>query len=390
LAKNISTFGDSILAAGDKVVCVLCPGGLEHSGGIGRVMGYIVDCWETEAGGPTTRVLDTRGAGHIALAPVHFVRALLAIVGLAVRGRVRLLHINLSSHGSTARKVVAMALASLLNIRSIIHLHGSRFDVFYRELPLPGQKIVKWMFSRADRVIVLGKYWHHFVVSEMGTPPEKLEIVFNGVPDPAMASRERGAAGTKAVGPPHILFLGRLGERKGVPELLSALQAMAHQGKPWRATLAGDGPVEDYRERVALLRLEDRIALPGWVDRECVDALLATADIVVLPSYQENQPMSVIEGLAHRIAVVTTPVGALPDILSDGENSLIVQPGDVSGLLRALERLIDNPALRAKIATGGRLTFLRKLDVRIAASRLEKIYEEVDGGGQVAAKPLSD
>jgi glycosyltransferase involved in cell wall biosynthesis len=362
-----------------KLVCLLMPGGLEHSGGIGRVMGYLVDCWSGDEAGPATLVFDTRGAGHIALAPFHFARVLATIVVLAVRGRLRILHLNLSSHGSTVRKAIVVALARVLGVKFIIHLHGSRFDVYYRGLRPAAKGVVRRMLLHAERVIVLGRYWENFVASEVGVPQDRIATVFNGVPDPGpRLIEERKKRAESSDRPPHILFLGRLGERKGVPELISALDALAREGKPWRATLAGDGAVDRYRDEVRRLGLEQRIIVPGWVDRRAVDELLREADVVVLPSYQENQPMSVIEGLAHGIAVVTTPVGALPDILDDGKNSLIVSPGDVPALATALRRLIDDPRLRGEIADQGRETFSRRLDVRLAAGRLAEIYDEIE------------
>jgi glycosyltransferase involved in cell wall biosynthesis len=361
-----------------RVVCILCPGGLEHSGGIGRVMGYVIDAWAHDRDGPAAILVDTRGAGPIAFAPLQFARALTTIGGLALRGRLRILHINLSSHGSTVRKAVAMVLARALGLRSVIHLHGSRFDAFYRGLSPAGSRMVRWMFSRADRVVVLGRYWRDFAVSEVGVPAERVEIVFNGVPDPGRPALYDDRRRPDDTGVPHIVFLGRLGERKGVPELISALEMLAGEGRPWRATLAGDGPVDAYRARVRAAGLDSRIALPGWVDRTRVDELLGEADIVVLPSHQENQPMSVIEAMAHRIAVVTTLVGALPDILCDDVNALIVEPGSVESLAHGLRRLIDDPDLRSRIAHQGRNTFSEKLDIRIAAAHLARIYREID------------
>lgn len=365
----------------ERLVCILCPGGLEHSGGIGRVMGYIVDSWAHDPSGPASTVVDTRGTSHIALAPIQFACALATIGVLAARGRVRLLHVNLSSHGSTVRKALVMALAGALRLRSVVHLHGSRFDVFYRGLPSIGSRVVRWMFLRADRVVVLGQYWRDFVVTEIGVPEARVETVFNGVPDPGPPPDDRLRSAPERARDPHILFLGRLGERKGVPELLAALEILAAEGRWWHATLAGDGPVEEYRNKVRLAGLQERVTLPGWVDRSQVDDLLRDADIVVLPSHQENQPISVIEGLAHRVAVVTTLVGSLPDILQDEETALTVAPGDVPGLSGALRRLLEDPLLRSRIAGKGHEIFSKRLDVRIAAARLSRIYDEIDQGG---------
>jgi len=356
----------------DKDVLILLPGGLEHSGGIGRVMGYLLDAWAGQADAPRTRVIDTRGAGHIALAPLSFARALAQIGDAAFSGRVRRIHINLSSHGSTARKLVVAGLARLMGVKYLIHVHGSRFDVFVDGLPAVGKRMVRAMLEKAEVVVVLGDYWREFVVGRLGVSPDKVRVIFNCVPLP-----ERLAEGSTD-GVPHILFLGRLGERKGVPELLKALAHPAMQALPWRATLAGDGEVDRFRAEAQRLGLGSRVDFPGWVDRAAVQALLHSADVVTLPSYKEGLPMSVIEGLANRIAVVATPAGATAEIIADGETGLLVPPGDADALALSLARVVADPALRRRLAQAGHDTFLEVMEASAIARRMTTLYQELD------------
>jgi glycosyltransferase involved in cell wall biosynthesis len=189
-------------------------------------------------------------------------------------------------------------------------------------------------------------------------------------------------------------MLGRLEPRKGVPELLAALGSDSLKARAWRAVLAGDGDVEGTRQRAAALGLADRIEVPGWIAAERAEALLEAADILVLASHAENMPMSVLEALAHRVAVVTTPVGTTPEILQDGVSALLVPPGDVAALAEALARLIDQPALRAEIAAGGQAVFRRDLDIALSADRLTALYRAAapalvppDGSGKAAGSP---
>jgi glycosyltransferase involved in cell wall biosynthesis len=341
-------------------------------------MGYLVDAWRREGThGLHAVVLDTRGSGHIALSFVHLAWTLLVITIFAIRRRLRLVHINLSSHGSTLRKVIVMAVVSAIGAKAVLHLHGSRFESFFRALPRFAQGVVRRMFMSADRVVVLGRHWRNFVIDEIGVPARRVEIVFNGVPDPFVEPIPSAGTARANGRSTHIVFLGRLSERKGVPELLAALDRLQHQNKEWHATLAGDGPVDNYRQEAMRRGLADRVKLPGWVDRDAADKLLRAADIIVLPSHQENQPMSVIEGMAYRVSVIATPVGALPDILSDGNNALLVAPGDVEGLTNALGSLIDSPDLRSRIATAGRATFCKHLQIHIAARQFAEIYDAV-------------
>ena len=128
------------------------------------------------------------------------------------------------------------------------------------------------------------------------------------------------------------MFLGYLSARKGVPELLEALASPALAALRWRATLADGGPVDEFRGRSADLGLADRVTLPGWIDQPTATALCAAADILVLPSHAEGLAMSPLEGLAHGLAVMATPVGAHGEVIEPEQCGLLVPPGDIPAL----------------------------------------------------------
>lgn len=125
-----------------------------------------------------------------------------------------------------------------------------------------------------------------------------------------------------------IVFLGRLSERKGVTELLLALSHPVMKELQWRAVLAGDGPVEDYRRQADAMALSNLVEMPGWLDageaQPCVRVQIST----VLPSHAEGLAMAVLEGLSHGLAVVTTRVGAHDEVITDGETGIFVPVGD--------------------------------------------------------------
>lgn len=347
-------------------VVMLVPGGLEHAGGIGRWAGYLQAAWSKQALQPALEILDTRGTGHAGRAAVAFTRALFRLVLLRATGRLGTVHANLSKRGSTARKLIVSILAACTGMKLVIHLHGSGYDAFFAALPAVAQRRVAGMFRRADRVVVLGQNWADWVVHTLGVAPQRIEILYNGVPCPVRQPRRDG--------PCRILLLGRIGPRKGVPELLDALASPALRDRAWTAVLAGDGEFEHYRGRVAEAGLTGRVTLPGWLDGTAAADLLAQADILVLPSHAENFPISIIEALAARVAVVATPVGATPELLRDGHSALFVPVGDPVSLAGAIARLIDDPALRRSIAEAGHAVFARELDIAALARRLAALH----------------
>jgi glycosyltransferase involved in cell wall biosynthesis len=146
---------------------------------------------------------------------------------------------------------------------------------------------------------------------------------------------------------------------------------------PWQAELAGDGDVAVFRALAAQLGLADRITFPGWVGQGEVSRKLAAADVFVLPSYNENLPMSVLEALAHGVPVITTPVGAIPEAVTDGCEGYLVPPGNQEQLADRLARLIRDGELRRNMATEARKTFVRAFGIHGCSAKFLQIYQRL-------------
>ena len=358
-------------------VLVLAGGGTDHvSGGVGTMMLALQQEWRRCGEDPCLHIIDTRGAGGMAGAAFCFLRACILLVQARIAGDAGLVHAHMTTRGSVVRKSMLCTLAWWTGMPVIVHMHGADFAEFFSRLPAFAKHLVAWSLRHANRIVVLGETWRNFLVDQAGIDPERIAIVLNGAaaPEPRRRTVLPGA-------PLRILFLGRLGDRKGVPELLHALALPRMQRLVWVATVAGDGEVARFVEMAAGLDLAGRVALPGWTGRHATQSLLQEADLLVLPSHHEALPMAVIEALSHHVAVIATPVGALPELLEDGVNALLVPPGDVPALARAMARLIEEPETRTRIAGAGHRLFTSRLDIRAIAPRMLQLYRH-------AAEPM--
>lgn len=318
------------------------------------------------------RFAPTRGGRHVALSPVFLFAFLARMTALRIRGRADLVHVNLSSHGSAARKVVLCRYASVLRLPYVLHLHGSDFRQYMDGLSGWQLAAVKRMFADAARIVVLGSVWKDFVEGRVPSVAGRVHILPNASPALNKVSQ------ADMNGEVRILFLGQLGPRKGVPELVEALARCTATGG-WRAVIAGDGDLEGTRSALAAAGLQHRVEVPGWVGRDTVIDLIVNSDILVLPSHDENLPMSVIEGMGAGLAIVATPVGAVPDIIDDGKTGLLVPPGDAEALAAALRRLIEDPALRERLGTAARQYHREHLDIGPYAEELVAIWRQAAG-----------
>ena len=122
--------------------------------------------------------------------------------------------------------------------------------------------------------------------------------------------------------------------------------------------------------------IADRVLVPGWLELRERDRLLRNTDILVLPSLAENLPMVIVEAFARGIPVISTPVGAIPEVIEHGRNGLMVPVGDEGKLAEALEQLIEDPALRRRLGRAARRDHAERYDFETYVGRLTKVWLE--------------
>ena len=159
---------------------------------------------------------------------------------------------------------------------------------------------------------------------------------------------------------------------KGVDYLLTALTGVRAE---FRAVIAGTGPAEDWlRRKVTEEGLGDRVHFTGWLDQGGVEALYARAAVVVCPSVW-NEPFGLVglEAMAHSRPVAAFAVGGVPEWLTDGETGFLAPRRDTAALGAAVERLLRDPELAARLGRGGR----RSLETRFSRERHMDLLEDV-------------
>lgn len=347
-------------------------------GGMFKVAEYLVQSQRQDTGEPVLRMLETRGGGSSVLSPFYLARAIAMLARGKRSGRLAGVHINVAERMSLVRKGALIAACRKLGIPVVLHLHAAQLPQTYRALPAPAQAWVRRIFSMPQGCVVLGQGAANFVIHELGVPAERVEIVINGVPQPQLPRR----AALPAV--PHVVFLGNLSERKGVSDLLRALGHPVLGNRPLRVTLAGGGNVEHYAALAHDLGVSDRVEFTGWANPATVARLLAQADLLVLPSYDEGLPLAILEGLANGVAVVCTPVGEIPHVLTDGENACFVKPGDAAGIARAIARVLGDPVLREQLERNGKALHQALFSLERFSASVARIHQRHFGANGMA------
>ncbi len=225
--------------------------------------------------------------------------------------------------------------------------------------------------SRASRVICPSAYLRDIAVS-WGVPPERTLVIPNPAPElPRLPPREEARAAFGIVGPT-LAFAGRIGRQKSLDVGLEAIARVAGVA----LLIAGDGPERARLERrVDDLQIGGRVRFLGSLPREEVLGLFRGADASLLTSTWENFPHTVVESLAVGTPVIATSVGGVPEVVTDGENGLLVPPGDAGALAVAITRFYGERGLRERLAAAAAPS-VAEYGQEQTLARVEAVLEE--------------
>lgn len=209
---------------------------------------------------------------------------------------------------------------------------------------------------------------------EGGVDPSRLRVIRSSIDLARKPQRERALLREQLDAAPQdrvVLTLGALVPRKGIDVLLEALARLERTGRRPHVWIAGDGearPALEAQARQADLR---RVRFLGA--RSDADDLLAACDVFAMPSRREGLGVAALEAGAASRAVVASNVGGLAEVVEDQVSGLLVPVGDAAALAKALERLIDDDALRARLGSELR----RRVEARHAAEAMVAAYEDL-------------
>lgn len=229
----------------------------------------------------------------------------------------------------------AIVLSKLLRGNCIVHFHGSRFTYYYEKASPLLQWAVRKTFPYIDRFILLGESIKNSHSSLLGV--DKIEICKNGVFPPLNQELNKREPCNKKT----ILFLSNLMKDKGVFEFLDAVSKLPVD--QYKVDIAGMIEKSHQQEIESKLHeLRDLVTYHGPVFGEKKDQLFSAADFFVLPSYDEGQPMSILEAYSYGCVVITTNVGGIPDIFSDSVNGKTVKTGSVEDIYLAITEMTSS------------------------------------------------
>lgn len=315
-------------------------------------------------------LLQSHVEGGLALRLATAVRAYFRFIYLLIKKQVSLVHCHSAMKGSFWRKSLFALTARAANVQVIFHLHGSEMKTFVNKQPAILQRLISWILEKQSVVVVLSESWLTYLNSI--SPKANVQILPNYVNLADLSSKTENANANV-----NVLFLGVVGTRKGIYDLLPAFKDALEAAPELRLIIGGNGDVEKAQALAMQLKITDRVVFAGWVSGEEKTKLLREADIYVLPSYNEGLPVSLLDAMSWQIPVVSTRVGGIPDLINDGIDGLLITAGDRSALTAAILKLSQDNRFRATVGTAGRTKVEDNFSKQVVLPKLEKIYQDL-------------
>jgi len=235
--------------------------------------------------------------------------------------------------------------ARLLGIKAFLHYHGP-FYLFWRRSSIWKKKMIAFIYRRLSGLFLLSQMDRNHALDFM--PAGRVFVVPNGISSAAFSFeyQERLSVRDNVT---RVIFLGGVHpSRKGSTELLAAVDNLTMRGCRAEYYLSGSEEI-----RLALTaksdQVKEQLKYVGWITEEDKMRYFRQSDIMVLPSYDEGLPYVLIEAMASGMAVVSTKIGGIPDLVPSELYGLLVEAGDVEALTAALQKMISDREYRYKV-----------------------------------------
>lgn len=221
------------------------------------------------------------------------------------------------------------------------------------------------IWKSAASVVAVSRYTRRLALERYNVP---VTVIPNGV---ELLPQDAGPSEPGEVR--RLIFVGRFQPQKNLLFLLDALGQILDL--PWVCVLVGDGPMkQEIARRIHEMELSDRVEMTGWVSNEEAWRRLGESDVLAMPSLSEGLPVVGVQALAQGLAVVTTEVGGMTDLVSEGVNGRLCPVGDRECFVAALRWCVEDRARLGRMKAASR-TMAGRFDIERVAEEYEKLFE---------------
>lgn len=313
----------------------------------------------------TSRSMDEIGKGGIKKV-WRFIASLFVLFGKLVRHRYDLCYIAITCHGMGFLKDAPFALlCKLFGCKLLLHQHNKGMSRDCHRWPY------RWLMPLVyRRATVLLLSWHLYDDISSVVSRDQVIVCGNGIPDttdaPVEADRHHAV--------PRMLFLSNLIESKGIYVLLDACKELMERGIAFQCDYVGGESKHisgsAFRQAIADRGLQHCVTYHGPQYGAHKERFFREADLFVQPTFDDCFPLTLVEAMQYKLPIVSTDVGAIPDIVTHGVNGLVCKQQDVPTLVTALATLLTDAPLRVAMGTRGHALYQEHMTLEAFEKRL--------------------
>lgn len=280
---------------------------------------------------------------------------------------IKIVHIHGSSGPSFWRKRLFIRVAKLFGKKVVFHCHGGNFPQFTSK----HRKAVTKSIEQCDCIVALSEWWKQWFEETFHCT--NVVVIKNVISAPNINKVEHKEF--------TLLFLGLLGQNKGIYDLLDVIATHREQlqGK-LMLLIGGNGEVEQVKDVINKSDIGAIARYCGWVSGKEKETLFNSADAYIMPSYYEGVPISILEAESYGLPIISTRVGGIPEIVEDTVNGVLVAPGDKDAIYSAISMLMQDNNLAKQMGQHSMLIADEHLPVHVE-KQLNNMYNKLTGGG---------
>lgn len=250
---------------------------------------------------------------------------------------VKIVHIQSAAFASFERNVFFVKVGKLFGKKVVMHMHCADFESYYN--PSKHKQRIVDTINACDLYLVLSDSWKQYFES-IGVKSNIIKVLNNTITPPVTKRVKRS---TDIL---NLLYLGVIGQRKGIYDILNALKDNKEmfEGKVV-LRIGGNQEEEKLQACINEYGLQGMVKFEGFVSGEKKIECLNWADVYILPSFNEGLPIGILEAMSYRHPIISTPVGGIPEVVKDGVNGIMVTPGNVQEIAKAISAFVGDKKL---------------------------------------------
>lgn len=250
---------------------------------------------------------------------------------------IKIVHLQGAAFASFERNIFFVKVGKFFGKKIIMHMHCADFESYYN--PSKHKKRIIETINSCDLFLVLSESWKDYFIN-IGCKNEIIQVLNNTITPPEFIDCRKDKKYL------NLLYLGVIGQRKGIYDILKALKDNKEkfEGKV-KLRIGGNQEEEKLKNTILKYGLNDMVVFDGFVSGAKKIECLNWADVYILPSFNEGLPIAILEAMSYGHPIISSPVGGIPTVVKDGINGFLVEPGNSQDIALSISNFLNDRSL---------------------------------------------